>query len=403
MKQGHLSSYFEKVAAKRLSAVEIRPSSSNQHEFNGVQQLKQMFGKRRRALRARFIYLGEDEDEYVVSDGSVTWYDARQHHPTRSEHRLYYPSSAVTEAAHEKDLLVIGQRSDGDLLVVIAAAGSTAENQVLWLFGLEVGDSGRFSVVEIKDSRDASLDLAAKFVLDQMGIEVEPDDEYLDLVLSNFPRGFPTTALFSAFARGIVKDVSPLDDPDAALMAWMDREEILFRSLERHLVVDRISRGFGKDVDGFIEFSLSIQNRRKARAGFALENHLEQILKEHRVRYSRGALTEGRARPDFLFPGKVEYHDASYPENRLHMLGVKSSCKERWRQVLAEADRIKSKHLLTLEPGISESQTAEMRKNDLRLVLPRSLHSTYGSRQRDWLMDVSAFIGAVKSVQSTAA
>jgi hypothetical protein len=333
----------------------------------------------------------------------VTWYDARQHHPTRSEHRLYYPSSAVTEAAHEKDLLVIGQRSDGDLLVVVAAAGSTAENQVLWLFGLEVGDSGRFSVVEIKDSRDASLDLAAKFVLDQMGIEVEPDDEYLDLVLKNFPKGFPTTAVFSAFARAIVKDVSPLDDPDAALMAWMDREEILFRSLERHLVVDRISRGFGKDVDGFIEFSLSIQNRRKARAGFALENHLEQILKEHRVRYSRGALTEGRARPDFLFPGKVEYHDASYPENRLHMLGVKSSCKERWRQVLAEADRIKSKHLLTLEPGISESQTAEMRKNDLRLVLPRSLHSTYGSRQRDWLMDVSGFIGAVKSVQSTAA
>jgi hypothetical protein len=402
MRQGHLSRYFEGVAAKRLGAVEIRPSSSNQHEFNGVQPLRQMFGKRRRAFRARFIYLGEDEDEYVTSDGSVTWYDAREHHPTRSEHRLYYPSSSVTEAAHEKDLLVIGKRSDGDLLVVIAAAGSTAENQVLWLFGLELGDSGRFSVVEIKDSRDVPLDLAAKFVLDQMGIEVEPDDEYLELVLKNFPNGFPSTTVFSAFARNIVKDISPQDDPDAALMAWMDREEVLFRTLERHLVVDRISRGFGKDVDGFIEFSLSIQNRRKARAGFALENHIEQILKEHRVRYSRGALTEGRSRPDFLFPGKREYHDASYPESRLRMLGVKSSCKERWRQVLAEADRIKAKHLLTLEPGISEGQTAEMRKNNLHLVLPRSLHATYDPRQRDWLMDVDGFIGAVKSLQPRA-
>lgn len=180
------------------------------------------------------------------------------------------------------------------------------------------------------------------------------------------------------------------------------RPLLLFRTLERHLVVDRISRGFGKDVDGFIEFSLSIQNRRKARAGFALENHIEQILREHRVRYSRGALTEGRARPDFLFPGRREYHDTSYPVSRLRMLGVKSSCKERWRQVLAEADRIRAKHLLTLEPGISEGQTAEMRKNDLRLVLPRSLHSTYNARQRDWLMDVSGFIGDVKSVHPRA-
>jgi hypothetical protein len=398
MKQGHLSTYFEKVAAKRLSAVEIQPSSSNQHEFNGAQSLKQMFGERRKKFSARFIYLGEDEDEYVVSDGSVTWYDAREYHPKRSEHHLYYTSSPVIGAAHVKDLLVIGQRSDGDLLVVIAAAGSTAENQMLWLFGLELRGPGRFSVVETKDS-DVPLDLAAKFVLDQMGIEVEPDDEYLELVLSKFPKGFPTTSLFSAFARGIVKDVSPLDDPDATLTAWMDREEVLFRTLERHLVVDRISRGFGKDVDGFIEFSLSVQNRRKSRAGFALENHIEQILKEHSVRYSRGALTEGRARPDFLFPGKREYHDTSYPQSSLRMLGVKSSCKERWTQVLVEAARIKAKHLLTLEPGISEGQTAEMRKNDLRLVLPRSLHSTYKPRQRDWLMDVSGFIGEVKSLQ----
>jgi hypothetical protein len=80
------------------------------------------------------------------------------------------------------------------------------------------------------------------------------------------------------------------------------------------------------------------------------------------------------------------------------MLGVKSTCKERWRQVLAEADRIKAKHLLTLEPGISEAQTAEMRKNDLLLVLPQSLHATYNPRQRDWLMDVRGFIGAIKAV-----
>ena len=43
------------------------------------------------------------------------------------------------------------------------------------------------------------------------------------------------------------------------------------------------------------------------------------------------------------------------------MLAAKTSCKDRWRQVLAEADRIRTKHLLTLEPAISKIQTAEMR------------------------------------------
>ena len=80
------------------------------------------------------------------------------------------------------------------------------------------------------------------------------------------------------------------------------------------------------------------------------------------------------------------------------MLGAKSSCKERWAQVLREADRIKAKHLFTLEPGISESQTAEMQRSQLQLVLPRSLHATYSPRQRNWLMDVSGFITEVKSI-----
>ncbi len=52
------------------------------------------------------------------------------------------------------------------------------------------------------------------------------------------------------------------------------------------------------------------------------------------------------------------------------MLGVKSTCKDRWRQVLSEAARIPDKCLLTVEPGISENQTNEMQANRLQLVLP---------------------------------
>ena len=82
------------------------------------------------------------------------------------------------------------------------------------------------------------------------------------------------------------------------------------------------------------------------------------------------------------------------------MLGAKSTLKDRWRQVLSEAERIEHKHLLTLEPGISENQTDEMRAKHLQLVIPRALHSTYRLTQQAWLISVADFIPVVRARQS---
>lgn len=195
-------------------------------------------------------------------------------------------------------------------------------------------------------------------------------------------------------------------------MAWMEREEILFRTLERYLIADRLSKGFsasadaGADVEGFISFSLSVQNRRKSRVGLALENHLEILFQECGIHYTRTAVTENKAKPDFLFPGIKAYHDPAFDPQQLTMLGVKSTCKDRWRQVLAEADKIANKHLLTLETAISTQQTDEMAAKHLQLVLPRGLHNTYSEAQRAWLMEVAGFVHLVrdrkKDLQTTA-
>ena len=114
MTQDRLSRYFTGVAAKRLSAVEADVLRSNQHEFNGVESLKRLFGSAsgKQQFPARFIYLADSADEAVVSDGFLTWYDARERHPTRSEHRLYFPTTSASERATEGDLLVIGRRPD---------------------------------------------------------------------------------------------------------------------------------------------------------------------------------------------------------------------------------------------------------------------------------------------------
>ena len=199
-------------------------------------------------------------------------------------------------------------------------------------------------------------------------------------------------------------DVIARDDPDAALIAWIEQEEMLFRRFERHIVEDRLKAGFmdsgEADVNGFLKFSISVQNRRKSRMGQALENHLEEVFFQTDVRHVRGAMTENKAKPDFLFPGVEEYQDETFPDACLTMLGSKSSCKERWRQVLPESRRIKNKHLFTLEPGISEHQTGEMQAHNLQLVLPRSLHNSYHPAQQDWLMNLQEFLELVKDRES---
>jgi hypothetical protein len=404
MKKGSLSSLFTGVAAKRLSAVEANLDRSNQHEFNGVNALKNIFGSvagsEKKKFLTRFIYIGKDEDDTVRADGSLTWYDSRHGNPNRSsEYRLYFSTTAVAEKSNEQDLLLIGRQPNGTILLIVVPFGTTAENQLLWLFGLS-GVEGGYSFIEFDNSRDIELGFGSRYVLEELGIlSEETNENYLETMLDDFGGVFPKTKVFSEFSRSTIPEVSSIDDPDKALLAWMEQEEILFRTLERHIVSKRLKNGFGDNdagVDEFISYSLSVQNRRKSRVGHALENHLEEVFREHSLTYSRGKETENKAKPDFIFPGIEQYRDATFPENSLSMLGVKTTCKDRWRQVLTEANRVQRKHLLTLEPSISIGQTDEMRANLLQLVIPQEIHSTYKADQQKWLWKFKDFLVLVK-------
>lgn len=413
MKKGYLSEYFEGVAAKRLSAVEADVLRSNQHEFNGVEGLRQMLGEPdgKVSYQTKVIYLKDSDNDPIIEDAVFTWYDARQRARLergvmRWEYRLYFPTTNVSLKAVEGDLMVIAKRRDSGLMVIVAEGASSIARQIEWLFGFsDLAQPGLSVKAELGTERDR-IEFASRVILESMGVEVEvAEGSFLDEMLKRFGGKFPTTKDFSAYARSTLKDVSAKDDADKVLMAWMEREEILFRTLERHLIADRLSSGFGAtkddpvDVDGFLAFSLSVQNRRKSRVGLALENHLELVFQENGIRYSRTRATENKAKPDFLFPGHKEYHDALFDPANLTMLGVKSTCKDRWRQVLAEADRVEDKHLLTLEASISTSQTDEMKAKRLQLLLPTALHSSYTPEQQAWLMSLADFTEVVRMRQ----
>lgn len=373
-----LRSYFSGVAAKYLSAVDATPSKSNQHEIgsNKFTAILGDPGKSKVVFEATFLYFNPDTDEPESCSDRVTWYDTRVEQPHRSaEYRLYYRRNAITELLREGDFCLIGMQPSGTLLIAIARPNSSDEYRLRHLFGMQQPLDRWLVDSFIKESR---INLATRQILEALGVESDQDLTLdVDQLLTKFNKTFPTTKVFSKYARDTLPNpVSAIDDPDSALESWMEHEEILFRALERSIVKEKLVTGFS-EVDDFISFSLSVQNRRKSRVGHALENHLSAVFDANAIRYERGARTENNSRPDFLFPGSLEYHDAEIGSPPLRMLGAKTTCKDRWRQVLTEAAKIPDKHLFTLETAISQNQLQEMHGSSLVLVSTPAVLATY--------------------------
>ena len=110
-------------------------------------------------------------------------------------------------------------------------------------------------------------------------------------------------------------------------------------------------------------------------------------------------ITEDNKKPDFLFPNAECYHNLLFPADDLVVLGAKTTCKDRWRQVLTEADRVDAKYLFTLQQGISKNQLREMHDSHLTLVVPHQYISSFPQDYQSEISDLSGFIRMVKEKQ----
>ncbi len=188
------------------------------------------------------------------------------------------------------------------------------------------------------------------------------------------------------------------ENPDKRLMMRRDCEFTLFKSLENHFVLPQVKSGFDT-IEEFTSFANSILNRRKSRSGKSLELQAREIfLEEGLISFVHDKCSEGRKRPDFIFPSDTDYQDESYPVEKLRILAAKTTCKDRWRQVTREADRVPVKHLLTLQEGVSLNQFEEMTDSGIKLVVPSLLKGKYNKKIRSQLMTFDQFIKETKSL-----
>jgi len=186
--------------------------------------------------------------------------------------------------------------------------------------------------------------------------------------------------------------------PDERLIKRRTKEFDLFKTIESIHSMPLINNGFDS-IEDFIAIANSITNRRKSRSGKSLEIHLDKIFTEEGlINFSSQCVTENNKKPDFIFPSHKAYNDKDFPEHKLRMLAVKTTCKDRWRQLLNEAHRIKNPFLFTLQEGVSVNQYKEMKHEGVTLVIPEPIRKTFPEEIRDELLNLTEFIGQTKSL-----
>lgn len=302
---------------------------------------------------------------------------------TRNEYRItrFGRGFPFLQTEHTGDLFIFVKRTADEYSAYVLETEDEI-NEFLDNYGMTPADTGKL-IERLDYDEDDRVEALIREFIDPLEIE------------------FPTAELMSIKAREIYDKVFNhreyiIQKPDDILISWIDMEYHIFRKLEFYRYGEMIIKGF-RTVEDFIETANSVLNRRKSRAGKALESHLSAIFDENKLLYASQPVTEGNKKPDFLFPSEKDYHDLKFPSEKLIFLGAKTTCKDRWRQIINEANRIERKHLFTLQQGISAQQMTEMEEEKITLVVPKQYIETYPKEKRHQIWTLHQFVEYVKA------
>lgn len=362
-----------RIGYKRLSSVEVDPEASHQHEFHaGALRTQLGFGPGRTSGRLTVaIYLSDDPGEPLLAESTFTLYDARK--PPRSEYRLYY-DTAVFREAEAGDLLVLFSEDGSSLSALVARAGTRVERDLLEALGSPSDELlERFRFVAPLPLAPAATRELASALASAPAIPTDYPSVMAEFVGSAAASGaVPGTREMAAAATDAVAKVHGRMGPDLRIFHGLEAETDIYFAIENAVHGARLKelQARGADLTEVSAFVMGLLQSRKSRRGLSLQNHFARLLDDEGVPYTAQCETERGETPDFVMPSCAAYHDPRFPEVRLRMVACKSTSRERWRQVLTEAERVPEKYLLTLDRGLTRELVGAMRRARLRPFLP---------------------------------
>ena len=273
------------------------------------------------------------------------WYNNRLHGGTRNEARITNwggSESPLLEPDNTGALAVFVFLPAGDQRLRVWVCNSASEEDLVEerIAPVEPGES----VIWRPDRRDSLF----------QPMPVRREIGGCRLTADTAPRGWLKLFPSGQDIVSRVIELRPLvgEGPDARLVKRRACEFEVFQSIEEIIEGPTIAAGFLSVAD-FLTHAQRILQRRKARSGKSLELQTRAIFLEEglveRASFSHQPESDPGKRPDFLFPSEAATRIRTFPAGQLRMLGVKTTCKDRWRQILNEANRISEKHLLTIQ------------------------------------------------------
>jgi hypothetical protein len=336
--------------------------------------------------------------ERIKRENKDCWVNIRWQNDRVTNNRMIYYGKVKNElriTRFGKRFPFFEEKYVGDLLIIAKQTDEDYEGYVL---------STEDEIETFMSYFNLSTEVANQMIdVNQRLNEDEILQAAIDITIKDL-QDFPLTTEMGRMAQNIynqlhrIKEKDVCRAPDNILLKWYNTELSLFRSLEEKVYRSIYTRPF-IDCQSLIDFSNKILNRRKSRAGKSLEHHLSAIFASEQLLFEEQVVTENNKKPDFLFPNTVCYHNFEFPAEDITVLGAKTTCKDRWRQVINEADRVDEKYLFTLQQGISKNQLQEMADERVKLVIPKSHIESFPEEYRDNLNTLSSFIAIVKEKQ----
>ncbi len=335
---------------------------------------------------------GENKEKFV----QIKWQDDF----TTDSRMIYYGKATRNEyrvTRFGRNFPFLQDDNVGDLLIL---AKFTEEDYAGYVLSSDEDIDEFFATFNLAPGETNQL-------IDVAGI-VKPDVKIAKLLQEFTSRfnSFPDTRQMALGARDCYNKATSVDTdslkskPDEILLHWLDTEYDLFKCMEEKVYANVLSKPF-QTLDDFVKMANEVLNRRKSRAGKSLEHHLACIFTHNELVFEEQAITEDNKKPDFLFPNAECYHNLLFPAEDLIVLGAKTTCKDRWRQVLTEADRVDVKYLFTLQQGISKNQLREMHDSHLTLVVPHDYVTSFPKEYQEEISDLSGFIRMVLKKQES--
>ncbi len=153
------------------------------------------------------------------------------------------------------------------------------------------------------------------------------------------------------------------------------QDDIYAFYLEKQLAVgqkvidDQIQETGTIDFNDLNSFFLSISQSRKSRAGKAFEYIIESMLVKLEYPFSDQVVIDG-AKPDYVMPS--EEHFREKPLDSI-IFTAKRTLRERWRQVVTEANKGYGYYLATIDEKISKNQIQQAESHKIYIVVPKAL------------------------------